>query len=139
MVKIGLVIFLSFMTLGDVCAQDYKHEKDIVYGYKDGMALVMDVFTPDGELNGAGIIAIMAGGMNSHPIWSHYAGSDTIFQSLLKEGYVIFAVAHSSQPKYNADDITGNTEYKENQQGDNTTFIYCFSYLFTLSGKNNTK
>ncbi|MBT4502640.1 MAG: alpha/beta hydrolase, partial [Gemmatimonadetes bacterium] len=44
-------------------AGEYDHEKDVVYGYKDGMALVMDVFTPTGQLNGAGVIQVVAGGM----------------------------------------------------------------------------
>jgi hypothetical protein len=35
----------------------YVHQKDVIYGYKHGMALIMDVFTPaNGEKrNGAGV------------------------------------------------------------------------------------
>lgn len=86
-------------------AAEYDHEKDVVYGYKDGMALVMDVFTPVGQLNGAGVIQVVAGGMMSSPRWSHEAAKRRSVQALLEKGYVVFAVAHSSQPKYSADEI----------------------------------
>ena len=83
----------------------YDYEKDVVYGYKDGKALVMDVFTPAGPLNGAGVIQVVAGGMTSNPRWSHGAAKRGSVQALLEKGYVVFAVAHSSQPKYSADEI----------------------------------
>ena len=35
---------------------------DVVYGHKDGMALTLDVFTPPGEANGAGILNMVSGG-----------------------------------------------------------------------------
>jgi acetyl esterase/lipase len=85
-------------------AMDFEHQQDVVYGYKDGMGLLMDVFIPK-DHNGAGIIRIMAGGLTSSPTWSHQAASDASVQNLLKAGYIVFAVAHSSQPKYTIDDI----------------------------------
>jgi dipeptidyl aminopeptidase/acylaminoacyl peptidase len=69
------------------------------------MALVMDVFSPKGDKNGAGVILVMGGGMNSSPTWSHGAGNRDDVQNLLQAGYVIFATAHSSQPKYRVDEI----------------------------------
>jgi acetyl esterase/lipase len=89
-------------------AGEYDHEKDVVYGYKDGMALVMDVFTPTGQLNGAGVIQVVAGGMTSNPRWTHGAVKRPSVQALLEKGYVVFAVAHSSQPKYSADEIVAD-------------------------------
>jgi dipeptidyl aminopeptidase/acylaminoacyl peptidase len=69
------------------------------------MALVMDVYSPEVERNKAGVIVVIAGGMNSNPVNAHDVGNRSDVQNLLKAGYVVFAVAHSSQPKYTADEI----------------------------------
>ena len=55
--SILLIPFLSFSNV------EFNHQKDVVYGYKDGMALVMDIYSPKEEPNRAGIILVMAGGM----------------------------------------------------------------------------
>lgn len=86
-------------------AAAWNHQQDIVYGYKDGMALVMDVITPAGNRNRAGVIRVMCGGMRSSPNWSHTVTDDRAeVRSLLEAGYAVFAVAHSCQPKYTLDD-----------------------------------
>jgi hypothetical protein len=38
-----------------------KHEVDVIYGRKDGMALTMDVVHPPGKPNGRGIIFVVSG------------------------------------------------------------------------------
>ena len=103
--KIGFALCIALIPSFAYCAIEYDHQQDIVYGYKDGMALVMDVYSPKGELNEAGIIAVMAGGMTSSPERSHKAGNRSDVQNLLKAGYVVFATTHSSQPKYTTDEI----------------------------------
>jgi acetyl esterase/lipase len=107
---LGIATAYSFALLlpTGVCAFQYDHEKDVVYGYKDGMALVMDVFAPVVARNAGGVILVMAGGMNSSPIWSHQAADRPDVQSLMGAGYTVFAVAHSSRPKYTVDDIRGD-------------------------------
>lgn len=100
-----IAIFPFIMLAFQPAFAQHDHQKDVVYGYKDGMALVMDVYTPDSAYNKAGIIVIMAGGMTSSPIRSHYAGQLPDVQNLLNEGYVVFAVAHSSQPTYTIEEI----------------------------------
>lgn len=102
--KLGIVLWILFIPISCFCNVEFNHQADVVYGYKDGMALVMDIFSPKGESNRAGIILVMAGGMTSSPRWSHNAGSRADVQNLLKAGYVVFATAHSSQPKYTADE-----------------------------------
>ncbi len=42
------------MPLSVNCQVEYDHQQDVVYGYKDGLALVMDVYTPKTDLNSAG-------------------------------------------------------------------------------------
>ena len=69
------------------------------------MALVMDIYIPTGNRNRAGVIRIMCGGMLSSPNWSHRVTDDRAeVRSLLEAGYVVFAVAHSCQPKYTIDE-----------------------------------
>lgn len=103
-IKIGIGLCILLIPSLGTCNVQFNHQMDVIYGYKDGMALIMDVYSPIGESNKAGIIVIMAGGMTSRPMWSHDAGNRADVQNLLKAGYVVFATTHSSQPKYTADD-----------------------------------
>lgn len=98
-------VFCLILPLVGFCNDNFTHQKDVVYGYKDGLALVMDVYTPDNKQNNAGIIVVVAGGMTSHPEYAHQVGNRADVQSLLHAGYVVFATTHSSQPKYTADEI----------------------------------
>jgi len=86
------------------CAQaaedvKYSHEQDIVYGYKHGMGLVMDVFTPE-KRNGAGVLWIVSGGMHSDPRAVRNEEPSWQMRALLERGYVVFAAMHGSQPKF---------------------------------------
>lgn len=105
LIKFSLTLCLVLVPIIANCIIDYDRLKDIVYGYKDGMALVMDVYSPKGEHNKSGVIVIMAGGMTSNPTWSHNVSNRADVQNLLEAGYTVFAAAHSSQPKYTADEI----------------------------------
>lgn len=75
---------------------------DVVYGHKDGMALTFDVFKPDGEINGAGILYMVSGGWVSR--WSPPERIRTGFDHLLEKGFTVFAVRHGSSPKYKVPD-----------------------------------
>jgi len=103
-IKLGLALSILFISSLSLCNVEFNHQKDVVYGYKDGMALVMDIYSPREGSNKAGIILIMSAGMNSSPLWSHDVGTHADVQNLLEAGYVVFATAHSSQPKYTADE-----------------------------------
>ncbi|MBG0860138.1 MAG: hypothetical protein IQL11_11580 [Bacteroidales bacterium] len=39
-----------------ICITEYYHKKDIVYAKTNRMTLALDVFSPKGELNYAGMI-----------------------------------------------------------------------------------
>jgi acetyl esterase/lipase len=74
----------------------------VIYGRKYGTALTMDVFTPKQRANGASAILVVSGGWSSAPEFppdSAFAGE------LLKRGYTVFAVFHSSQPQYTIPEI----------------------------------
>jgi dienelactone hydrolase len=82
---------------------NYNRVEDVICGERDCNALTMDVFTPKGKLNGAGIIVCVSAEYRSgrdllgmlHPLGT---------APLLDAGYVVFAVMHSSQPKYTMSD-----------------------------------
>lgn len=74
------------------------YEADVVYGHKDGMALVYDVFKPTGESNGAGIVYMVSGGWFSR--WQPPEQRMTQFAPMTEAGYTVFAVHHGSAPRY---------------------------------------
>src|SRR5262249_36396451 len=74
----------------------FTRQADVIYGRKYGTALTLDVFTPKKNANGAAAILVVSGGWSSaheFPPNSPFAGE------LLKRGYTVFAVSHSSQPQ----------------------------------------
>jgi len=76
--------------------------RDVVYGHKDGMALVMDVYQPDANANGAGVVYSISGGwMSSVGMQRAY---ESMFMPLVDAGYTIFAVRHGSSPRYHVPD-----------------------------------
>jgi acetyl esterase/lipase len=82
---------------------DLAHERDIVYGRKYGMALMLDVLRP-ADADGAGIIVVMSGGWKCtddpvDPDW---------YSQYLKHGYTVFAVRHGSQPRFVIPEIIGD-------------------------------
>jgi acetyl esterase/lipase len=101
----GMIIFFILFSISKDLAAQFDHQQDIVYGYKDGMALVLDAYIPDGNKNGASVICVMSGGMRSGPYMSHYAFYDPVIEGLIESGFVVFAVAHGSQPRYTIEEI----------------------------------
>ncbi|MBI9035808.1 MAG: dienelactone hydrolase family protein [Bacteroidales bacterium] len=109
---------------------------DIVYHHKDGMGLLMDIYVPQNN-NGKGVIFINSGGFQSPFFSKQYKekndslsirnGNNCIFipktdikpeyaqqfsfEELLKNGYTVFDVKHSSTPKYMLDEITKDLEH----------------------------
>jgi acetyl esterase/lipase len=76
-----------------------RHFED-VYGRKYGMALTLDVFLPATE-NGCGIIFVVNGGwFSSHDRMDMVHVDPGDYTPFLSNGYVVFAVVTSSQPKF---------------------------------------
>lgn len=71
---------------------------DVVYGHKYGMALTLDVFTPDEGANGAAVMFMVSGGWFSH--WLPPEQLETMFRPLTLRGFTVFAVRHGSSPKF---------------------------------------
>ncbi len=72
-------------------------ERDVVYGHKDGMALVYDVFKPEKQ-NGAAVIYMVSGGWFS--IWQSPDQRLNQLAPLLDEGFTVVAVHHGSAPRF---------------------------------------
>jgi acetyl esterase/lipase len=77
----------------------------VVYGHKDGMALVYDVFRP-AKPNGAGVAFMISGGWYSRwaPPGERLAG----FKELLDHGFTVFAVHHGSAPRFKVPDAVAD-------------------------------
>jgi acetyl esterase/lipase len=82
-------------------APEYVRTSDVIYGRKHGMALTMDVFAPKKNSNHRGIVFVISGGWFSRNGFIH----PNFFRSYLERGYTVFAVVHSSQPKFTIPEI----------------------------------
>ncbi len=76
---------------------------DVVYGHKHGLAMTMDVFTPQQDAKGVGVMFMVSGGWVSR--WTPPERMKGLFQPLLDHGYTVFAVRHGSSPKYTVPEI----------------------------------
>ena len=110
------VILILLLPLILPAQNKYSITRDVIYGHKSGMALSYDVFRPD-SANGAGIIHLVSGSWNSR-----YMEPDSVainYEPLLDEGFTVFALRHSSNPKFNVpemvdDVIRGTWHIKQN-------------------------
>jgi acetyl esterase/lipase len=77
----------------------FSRSEDVIFGRKYGMALTMDVFTPVENKKEIGVILVLSGGyFSDHELyWMHFR---THVTELVRAGYTVFAVVHSSQPKF---------------------------------------
>src|SRR5688572_21128866 len=81
---------------------------DVVYGYKDGLALTFDVHRP-AQPNGAGVIAIVSGGWQSSVEMSRLIVDGYLSPLLNDKGFTVFAVRHGSSPRYPMSAIVADT------------------------------
>ena len=89
-------LFVSLVSLADV------HIKaDVVYGHKDGMALVYDVITPE-DANGAAVVFMVSGGWFSR--WAPPENRAQQFAYYLDAGFTLIPVHHGSAPRYHVPD-----------------------------------
>jgi acetyl esterase/lipase len=81
--------------------KNFTRTEDVIYGRKFGLAMTMDVFTPNEKANGKGIIFCVSGGWFSDKIMIN----PTFAQPFLDRGYTVFAVLHGSQPKFTIPEV----------------------------------
>src|SRR4051812_13299356 len=95
------VVALAFVRPAPAADPTFTRKEDVVYGRKFGLALTMDVFTPTGKKNGAGVVYCVSGGWFS----AKEAIRPAFYQEFLDRGYVVFAVVHGSQPKFTIPEV----------------------------------
>lgn len=86
------------------CAQQIVNASrtdDIIYGRKYGLALTMDVYTPNKKTNGKGVVFCVSGGWVS----GKPPGNLALVGELIDRGYTVFAVVHGSQPKFTIPEV----------------------------------
>lgn len=98
-----LVITCSVSFVPSVCpavqaADGVSIAPDVVYGHKDGLALTFDVYRPQRNSNGAGVLFMVSGGWYSR--WFPPERSYPRFKPLVEKGFTVFAVRHGSSPRY---------------------------------------
>ena len=101
---LAAIFFTGIVVIPKLSAAGFTQEKNIVYGHKHGLGLLMDVFSPE-EQNGAGVIWVISGGMNSSRHSIPKPNKNPNFNILINHGYTVFAVMHGSQPKFALQEI----------------------------------
>jgi len=100
-----LALCVPFLLVGGctraVGQSPYTHVADVIYGRKFGLALTMDVFAPLENANGAAVVWVVSGGWLSAHQYISLELSQALIKTLVQRGYTVFAVVHSSQPKFN--------------------------------------
>lgn len=91
-----LSLFFSPFALAQV-----NSKEDVIYGHKDGMALVYSVLSP-AQANGAAVVFMVSGGWYSR--WSEPAVYERMFADELAAGFTVIPVHHGSAPKYHVPD-----------------------------------
>ena len=98
-IAFGILLFAAPVTA------EVAINPDVVYGHKDGMALVYDVFQP-AEANGASVLFMISGGWFSG--WAPPERRQRQFGYLLEAGFTVFAVHHGSAPRFKVPDAVAD-------------------------------
>ena len=94
---IQIALFFACLLLTRAGWAEVEIKRDVVYGHKDGMALVYDVLQPE-NANGAAIAFMMSGGWFSR--WSPPERLAERFADMLDAGFTVIPVYHGSAPRY---------------------------------------
>jgi acetyl esterase/lipase len=96
----AVLLVLAWTTTAWAEELKFQRTRDVIYGRKYGLALTMDVITPEKQ-NGAAILFVVSGGWFSRPD----AINPGLVSEYLNRGYTVFAVVHGSQPKFTVPEI----------------------------------
>ena len=96
-----ITILVNCMLATVTSSADVTVKSDVVYGHKDGMALVYDVLIPD-SANGAAILFMMSGGWYSS--WAPPETRARQFKDMLDAGFTLIPIYHGSAPRYHVPD-----------------------------------
>ena len=87
-------------------ATPFERVADVIYGWKHGMALSMDVLKPGRPANGAAVVWVIGDSYYSRR--ESIAGEIPRMDELLRRGYQIFAVTHGAAPRFNVEEAIGD-------------------------------
>ncbi len=124
-----LILLAAFATAAEETSKrlaEFDAVEDVVYGYKDGLALTMDVLTPKSGAKGIGVVLVSSGGWRSSK--SNIPGaelngrkSEHWLQGLLQGGFTLFVARHGSAPRYfvpeMVDDIRRSVRFVRHHAG----------------------
>ena len=97
MILKGLILVTSLFVFAANSFGNDHIDADVVYGHKDGMALVYDVIKPANP-NGAAIVYMVSGGWYSR--WAPPENRVEQFAYFLDAGFTVIPVHHGSAPRY---------------------------------------
>ena len=118
MTKLLLSLFISSLLLPasySLAKPQYTKESNVVYGMYSGLALLMDVYTPD-QPNGYGIIFINGSGwhaglgMNTQALKDRPDTLESMGLPLIEEGFTLFFINHRSAPRFKMPDIISDAQ-----------------------------
>lgn len=98
---VRIILLVNCVLVAATSSADVTIKSDVVYGHKDGMALVYDVLMPD-SANGAAILFMMSGGWYSS--WAPPKTRARQFKDMLDAGFTLIPVYHGSAPRYHVPD-----------------------------------
>lgn len=93
----GIILVATLFAFATPGWADESITADVVYGHKDGMALVYDVIKPS-DPNGAAIVYMVSGGWYSR--WAPPETRAVQFADMLEAGFTVIPVHHGSAPRY---------------------------------------
>lgn len=109
----GAMLLVSAWTVADEpkpgrTPKPYVQKQDVLYGEIHGTGLLMDVFTPAGEINGLGIVDVASGAWNSDrgKIRDHERAH--MYDIYCGKGYMVFAIRPGSRSKYSGLEMLAN-------------------------------
>lgn len=107
---LGLLLFTVGTCSISQAAEEkaYTQDQNIIYAQEYGIGLLLDVFTPTGNLNGLAIIDVASGAFHSDrgKIRDHKRAG--MFDAFCGKGYTVFAIRPGSISKFGAPEMIRN-------------------------------
>ncbi len=108
-----LVLSQSLPAQQESAIAPFRAVEDVVFGQKDGLALTLDVLTPEQGRKNIGILLISSGSWKSRKSnvledEMQRRRTEHWIQGLLRGGYTLFIVRHGSAPRYFVPEMTGD-------------------------------
>lgn len=103
-----LLFFVTFASMADEPALQYKQHENVVFAEVHGVGLLLDVFQPKGQRNGLAIIDVVSGAFHSDRGKVEDHKKARVFDTLCNRGYTVFAVRPGSITKFSGPEMLKN-------------------------------